>query len=111
MVEGYPSSYNWPTMNWQAKYLDKEWERFYQHCEFAIGGPLSKCTEKETICILMSFVGDKGTKMYLTFQWNTIQVGTGENIQQVSEKDILDQVAAKFKKHLAFRKNSIMAAV
>jgi hypothetical protein len=83
MAEGYPSSYNWPTMNWQAKDLDKEWERFYQHCEFAFGGPLSKCTEKEKICNLMSFVGDKGREMYLTFQWNTIQVGTGENTQQV----------------------------
>ncbi|CAB4027033.1 Hypothetical predicted protein [Paramuricea clavata] len=84
MAEGYPSSYNWPTMNWQAKDLDKEWERFYQHCEFAFGGPLSKCTEKEKICNLMSFVGDKGREMYLTFQWNTIQVGTGENTQQVT---------------------------
>ncbi|CAB4033706.1 Hypothetical predicted protein [Paramuricea clavata] len=94
MAEGYPSSYNWLIMNWQAKDLDKEWERFYHHCEFAFGGPLSKCTEKEKICNLMSFIGDKGREMYLTFQWNTIQVGTGENTQQVSEKDILDKVAA-----------------
>ena len=111
MAEGYPSSYNWPAMNWQAKDLDKEWQRFYQHCEFAFGGPLSKCTEKEKICNLMSFVGDKGREMYLTFQWNTIQVGTGENTQQVSEKDILDKVAAKFKEQLASKKNPIMAAV
>ena len=98
-------------MNWQAKDLDKEWERFYQHCEFAFGGPLSKCTEKEKICNLMSFVGDKGREMYLTFQWNTIEVGTDDNIQQVSEKDILDKVAAKFKEQLASKKNPIMAAV
>ena len=34
----------------------------------------------------MSFVGDKGRKMYLAFQWNTIEVGTGDNTQQVSGK-------------------------
>ena len=26
----------------------------------------------------MSFVGDKGQEIYLTSQWNTIQVGSGE---------------------------------
>ena len=40
----------------------------------------------------MSFVGGKGREMYLTFQWNTIEVGTGDNTQQVSEKDVLDKV-------------------
>ena len=111
MAEGYSNSYNWPTMNWQAKDLDKEWERFYQHCEFAFGDPLSKCSEKEKICNLMSFVGDKGCKMYLTFQWNTIQVGEGDDVHEVSEKDVLDRVVAKFKKQLASKKNPIMAAV
>ncbi len=70
-------------MNWQAKDLDKEWERFYQHFEFAFGGPLSKCSEKEEICNLMSFVGGKGREMYLTFQWNTIQVGEGDDADEV----------------------------
>lgn len=70
MAEGYTNAlYNWPTMNWAAMDLSKEWERFYRHCEFAFGGPLSKCTEKEKICNLMSFVGDKGRKIYLTFDW------------------------------------------
>ena len=59
-------------MNWAATDLSKEWERFYQHCEFAFGGPLSKCMEKEKICNLMSFVGDKGREIYLTFQWDTV---------------------------------------
>ena len=31
------SSYNWPNMNWAAADLSKEWERFYQHCEFTFG--------------------------------------------------------------------------
>ena len=43
MAEGYAnSSYNWPNMNRAAADLSKEWERFYQHCEFTFGGPLSK---------------------------------------------------------------------
>ena len=112
MAEGYANaSYNWPTMNWAATDLSKEWERFYQHCEFAFGGPLSKCTEKEKICNLMSFVGDKGQEIYLTFQWDTVQVGSGENRHDISERDILERVAEKFKVHLEAKKNPIMVAV
>ena len=70
---------------------------FYQHCEFTFGGPLSKCTEKEKICNLMSFVGDKGREIYLTFQWETVRVGTGESAQDVNERDILERVVGKFK--------------
>ena len=98
-------------MNWDASDLSKEWERFYQHCEFTFGGPLSKCTEKEKICNLMSFVGDKGREIYLTFQWETVKVGSGESAQDVSEKDILVRVVGKFKAHLEAKKNPIMAAV
>ena len=88
MAEGYAnSSYNWQNMNWTAA-DSGEWERFYQHCEFTFGGPLSKCTEKEKICSLMSFVGDKGRKIYLTFDWQTVQVGTGDTAQNVREKEI-----------------------
>ncbi|CAH3128633.1 unnamed protein product, partial [Pocillopora meandrina] len=112
MAKGYANaSYNWPTMNWAATDLSKEWERFYQHCEFAFGGPLNKCTEKEKVCNLMSFVGDKGQEIYLTFRWNTVQVGSGENRRDISERDILERVAEKFKAHLEAKKNPIMAAV
>ena len=98
MAEGYAnSSLNWPRMSWTAADLSKEWERFYQHCEFTFGGPLSKCTEKEKICNLMSFVGDKGREIYLTFQWKTVQVGSGESAQNVNEKDILRRVSESSK--------------
>jgi len=60
VAEGYTNlSFNWPRMNWAASDLSREWKRFYQHCEFTGGGPLSKCTEKEKIGNLMSFIGDK----------------------------------------------------
>ena len=76
-----------------------------------VRGPLSKCTGKEKICNLMSFVGDKGREIKLTFQWETVQVGLGESAQNVSEKDILERVAGKFEAHLEAKKNPIMASV
>ena len=59
----------------------------------------------------MRFVGDKGREIYLTFQWETVQVGSGESAQNVSEKDILERVDGNFKAHLEAKKNPIMAAV
>lgn len=98
-------------MNWAASNLSREWKRFYQHCEFTGGGPLSKCTEKEKICNLMSFIGDKGWYIYLTFQWKTVQDGTGEDRQDVNEKDILKRVAGNFNVYLEAKKNPIIVAV
>ena len=54
---------------------------------------------------------DKGREIYLTFQWGTVQVGSGESAQNVNEKDILQRVVGKFKAHLEAKKNPIMAAV
>ena len=115
MAEGYAkASYNWLNMNWAAADLSKEWERFYEHCEFTFSAPRpppSKYTEKEKICNLMSFVGDKGREIHLTFHWQTFQVGKAETAQNVSEKYILERVAGKFKAHEEAKKNPIMAAV
>ena len=55
----------------------------------------------------MSFVGDEGREIYLTFQWKTVQVGSGENRHDIRERDILERVAEKFKAHLEAKKNSI----
>ena len=59
----------------------------------------------------MSFVGDKGRETYLTFQWETVQVGSGESAQNLNEKDILERVVGKFKAHFEAKENPIMAAV
>ena len=59
----------------------------------------------------MSFAGDKGREIYLTFQWDTVQVGSGKNRHDISERDILERVTEKFKGHLEAKKNPIMAAV
>lgn len=107
MAQGYDRGYSWPVLNWKADDLLKEWERFYQHCEFVFGGPLSKCTEQEKICNLMNFVGDKGREMYSCFEWKTVKVGKND----VSEKTVLEKVAGKFKQQLESKRNPIMAAV
>lgn len=52
----------------------------------------------------MSFVGNKGREIDLTFQWQTMQVGTGDN---VNAKDVLERVAGKFKAHLEPKMNPI----
>ena len=116
MAEGYTTNYAWPQMDWKAADLSKEWERFYQHCQFAFGGPLSKATEQEKICHLMTFVGDKGREMYLCFEWGTVERQSrndkGELVgKQVSEKDSLEAVVLKFKTQLESKRNPIMAAV
>ena len=59
----------------------------------------------------MSFVGDKGQEIYLTFDWQTVQVGMGDTAQNVNEKEILKRVPGKYKAHIAAKKNPIMAAV
>lgn len=59
----------------------------------------------------MSFVGDKGREIYLTFWWETVQVASGESAPNVNEKDILQRLVGKFKVHLEAKKNPIMAAV
>ena len=99
--ENANSSFNWWRMNWPASDLSKEWEQFYQQCVFTVRGPLSKCTKKEKVCNLMSFVSNKGRKIfYLTFQWQTVQVGAGEDKKDINEKVIPKRVAGKFKAHL-----------
>ena len=59
----------------------------------------------------MSFLGDKGREIFLTFRWETVDRGSGEHRQSVSEKDFLECVAGKFKTYLEAKKNPIMAAV
>jgi len=63
--------------------------------------------KKEKICNLMSFVGKKGREIDLTFQWQTMKVGTGEERQDVNAKDVLERVAGKFKAHLEAKMNPI----
>ena len=47
----------------------------------------------------------------MTFDWQTVQVGTGDTAQNVNEKEILERVVRKFKAHVDAKKNPIMAAV
>jgi len=93
-------------MNWSAADPSKEWKSFYLHqCEFKLGGPLSKCSEKEKICNLIpSFVGDKARETHFTLQWKTVQVRCGESAQNES------LVQSKFTARLEAKKNPIKGA-
>ena len=71
----------------------------------------SASARKKKIFNLMSFAVDKGREIYLTFQWDTVQVGSGKNRHDISERDILERVTEKLKAHLEAKKNPIMAAV
>ena len=91
-------------------------QRVGKHCQFAFGGPLSKATEQEKICHLMTFVGDKGREMYLCFEWGIVERQSrndkGELVgKQVSGKDSLEAVVLQFKTQLESKRNPIMAAV
>ena len=55
----------------------------------------------------MSFAGDKGREIYLAFQWDTVQVGSGKNRHDISERDILEWVTEKFKGHLEAKKTAV----
>ena len=104
MVEGYAnSSYNWPTRNWAASDLSKEWE-ILSILPICIRRTAQQIHGKNRKYV---FVGDEGREIYLTFQWNTVQVGSGENRHDIRERDILEGVAEKFKAHLEAKKNSI----
>ena len=97
-----------PSMNWQAKDLYGEWKRFKQHCQFTFGGPLSNKTEKEKVNYLMTYIGDKGREIYLTFQWGTAERPDGT---EVSERDTLSGVYQKYETYVQPKKNEIRATV
>ena len=67
-------------MNWQAAYLDKEWRRFKQHCEFTFKGPLATNPGSQKVNYLMTYIGDTGREIYDTFIWTpATDVGPAEN--------------------------------
>lgn len=53
----------------------------------------------------MNFIGEKGREMYSLFEWETVKVRD----EEVSEKNILEKVARKFKEQLESKRNPIMA--
>ena len=102
------SSSDKPSMNWQAQDLHQEWKRFKQHCEFTFGGPLSGKTEKEKVSYLMTYIGDKGREVYLTFDWRTITLEDGTRIP---ENDTLEGVYRHYEAYVKPKKNQIRATV
>ena len=57
-----------PHFNWDRADLVGEWKAFRQHAEFMFRGPLREKNEEEKCCYLMLWVGEKGRKVFST--WN-----------------------------------------
>jgi hypothetical protein len=101
--------YERPSMNWSASDLAVEWRRFRQHCEFTFNGPLADKEEARKVAYLMTFIGDKGREIYLTFTWTAAQ---GDGADRVpAENDTLNGVYAKYEAYVAPRRNEIRATV
>ena len=88
------ASSNKPSMNWNAKDLNKEWKRFKQHCQFTFGGPLSDKTEKAKVNYLMTYI--LGTKVE-----KFMELAPAAAEGQAAEQDTLAGVYAKFAEYLA----------
>ena len=98
-------SKNVPKMNWQAPGLDREFARFKDHCNYAFGGPLSGKTEVQKVNYLMTFIGDRGRELFLTF---TLAPAAGNN---PPENETLAGVYAKYEAHVKPRHEIIWATV
>ena len=108
---------NSPLMNWEAEDLDREFRRFKQHCNFVFKGPLEQKSEIVKCNYLMSFIGDRGRDIYMTFTWTpAIEAVLGENEAVVTpgiaaENETLEGIFAKFENYVAPKRNQIRATV
>ena len=50
-----------------------EWKAFRQHVEFMFKGPLRAKNEEERCCYLMLWVGDKGRRIFSTWDMTDAQ--------------------------------------
>ena len=96
---------NKPSMNWNASDLNKEWNRFKQHCQFTFRGPLSDKTEKAKVNYLMTYIGDKGREVYGTFEFAPAHEG------QAAEQETLEGVYAKFAEYVAPKTSQIRGTI
>ena len=55
-------------MNWDKQGLEQSWKSFKQHAQFMFDGPLKKKDEEEKCVFLMLWVGEKGIRIFQT--WN-----------------------------------------
>jgi len=84
-----------PSIDWESPDLESEWKRFIEHANFIFAGPLSKKSEEEKCNYLMIWVGEKGRKIYST--WNLT----------LDEKKKLDRYTDKFMNFVKPRTNLV----
>ena len=62
-----------PKFNWDSADLVGEWKAFRQHVEFMFKGPLRAKNEEERCCYLMLWVGEKGRRIFSTWDMTEAQ--------------------------------------
>ena len=62
-----------PKFNWDSADLVGEWKAFRQHVEFMFKGPLRAKNEEERCCYLMLWVGEKGRRIFSTWDMTDAQ--------------------------------------
>ncbi|XP_033106768.1 uncharacterized protein LOC117108748 [Anneissia japonica] len=100
-----------PSMNWASPDFVKEFNRFRQHCQFTFDGPLAAKTELEKVNYLMTYIGDRGRKIFSTFQWTPGTPAAGGNPAVPAENEILSGVLSKFETYVAPKRNVIKATL
>lgn len=56
-----------PVVDWESPDLEAAWKRFMEHATFVFNGPLKSKSEEEKCAYLMIWVGEKGRKIYQTW--------------------------------------------
>ena len=86
---------NSPIMDWESPDLESSWKRFWEHCKFVFNGPLKKKEEEEKCNYLMIWVGEKGRKIYQTWEMSD------------DEKKLLKSYTDNFEKYVKPRSNIV----
>ena len=106
-----------PSMDWSKDNLEREFQRFTQHCNYVFEGPLADKSEKVKCNYLMSFMGDKGRDIFETFQWapEVPEIRNENGSVQVrrvpAENESLEVILRKFRTYVRPKKNAIRATV
>ena len=84
-----------PIMDWEAADLEASWKRFLDHSMFVFNGPLKGKSEEEKCNYLMIWVGEKGRKIYQTWDLTA------------DEKKLLKTYTDNFGKYVKPRSNIV----
>ena len=86
-----------PKFNWDSADVVGKWKAFRQHVEFMFKGPLRAKNEEERCCYLMLWVGEKGRRIFSTWDMTDAQ------------QKVLQEYYDRFQAYLQPKSNPIFA--